>query len=220
MDSVKIISIAEIYYIHILEQYNAMTELNVLSGKVSGAVYTDQNSKQSDLLSKVIIVHFKNFLKIFDIYAYANPLHPDIFAGCRKMEAEVVHIVANLFHGGSNCRGTVCLNHVTSGGTESILLAMLSYRNYANVKGISEPEILVPITAHAAFDKAAHLFRMRIRHIPVGNNQKVDIDKMQQAISSDTCVLVGSAPNFPTGTMDDIEQIAQVYLIMQMDVDI
>uniref|UniRef100_A0A1I8E8J1 sphinganine-1-phosphate aldolase n=1 Tax=Wuchereria bancrofti TaxID=6293 RepID=A0A1I8E8J1_WUCBA len=186
MDSVKIISIAE--------QYNAMTELNVLSGKVSGAVYTDQNSKQSDLLSK-----------IFDIYAYANPLHPDIFAGCRKMEAEVVHIVANLFHGGSNCRGTV-----TSGGTESILLAMLSYRNYANVKGISEPEILVPITAHAAFDKAAHLFRMRIRHIPVGNNQKVDIDKMQQAISSDTCVLVGSAPNFPTGTMDDIEQIAQL----------
>ncbi|EFO26454.1 hypothetical protein LOAG_02025 [Loa loa] len=186
MDSAEIIGVAE--------QYNAMTELDVIAGKVSGAVYTDRDREQSDLLSK-----------IFDIYAFANPLHPDIFAGCRKMEAEVVHIVANLFHGGPNCRGTV-----TSGGTESILLAMLSYRNYAIVKGISEPEMLVPVTAHAAFDKAAHLFGMRIRHVPVGNDQKVDIDRMKQAVSSDTCVLVGSAPNFPTGTMDDIEQIAQL----------
>ncbi|KAL3982150.1 Pyridoxal-dependent decarboxylase conserved domain family protein [Acanthocheilonema viteae] len=186
MNNAKIVSIAE--------QYNAMTEVDVLAGKVSGAVYTDQNSEQSNLLSKM-----------FDIYAFANPLHPDIFPGCRKMEAEIVHIVANLFHGGLKCCGTV-----TSGGTESILLAMLSYRNYAIIKGISEPEILVPVTAHAAFDKAAHLFGMRIRHVPVGNNQKVDIDKMRRAISRDTCVLVGSVPNFPTGTMDDIEQIAQL----------
>ncbi|MCP9266013.1 Sphingosine-1-phosphate lyase [Dirofilaria immitis] len=186
MDNAKIISIAE--------QYNAMTEIDFTAGKVSGVLYTDQNGKQSDLLSK-----------IFDIYAFANPLHPDIFPGCRKMEAEVVHIVANLFHGGLECCGTV-----TSGGTESIILAMLSYRNYANVKGISEPEILVPVTAHAAFDKAAYLFGMRIRHVAVANNQKVDINKMRRAISSNTCVLVGSAPNFPTGTIDDIEQIAQL----------
>uniref|UniRef100_A0A0R3RZ15 sphinganine-1-phosphate aldolase n=1 Tax=Elaeophora elaphi TaxID=1147741 RepID=A0A0R3RZ15_9BILA len=186
MDNAKIISIAE--------QYNAMTELDVVAGKVSGAVYTDRDSGQNNLLSKV-----------FDIYAFANPLHPDIFPGCRKMEAEIIHIVVNLFHGGLECCGTV-----TSGGTESILLAMLAYRNYANVKGILEPEIIIPVTAHAAFDKAAHLFGMRIRHVPVGNNQKVDIDKMRRAISRDTCVLVGSAPNFPTGTMDDIEQIAQL----------
>uniref|UniRef100_A0A8R1Y1Z4 sphinganine-1-phosphate aldolase n=1 Tax=Onchocerca volvulus TaxID=6282 RepID=A0A8R1Y1Z4_ONCVO len=186
MNNAEIISIAE--------EYNAMTEIDIAAGKVSGAIYTDQNSKQNDLLSK-----------IFDIYAFSNPLHPDIFPGCRKMEAEIVRIVANLFHGRLECCGTV-----TSGGTESIVLAMLSYRNYANAKGISEPEILVPVTAHAAFDKAAHLFGMRIRHVPVGNNQKVDIDRMKRAISSDTCVLVGSAPNFPTGTMDDIEQIAQL----------
>uniref|UniRef100_A0A915PYJ2 sphinganine-1-phosphate aldolase n=1 Tax=Setaria digitata TaxID=48799 RepID=A0A915PYJ2_9BILA len=184
MDNGKIISIAE--------QYNAMAVLDV--GKVSGAIYTDQSDKQRDLL-----------LKIFDIYAYSNPLHPDVFPGCRKMEAEVVHIVGNLFRGGSECCGTV-----TSGGTESILLAMLSYRNFAYAKGISEPEILVPATAHAAFDKAAHLFGIRIRHIPVGYNQKLDINKMKRAISRATCVIVGSVPNFPTGTMDDIEQIALI----------
>ncbi|VDK81627.1 unnamed protein product [Litomosoides sigmodontis] len=196
MDSVEIISIAE--------KYDAMAGMNVEAGRVSGAVYTDQNSKQIDLFSKVMFQKFHN-LKIFRTYAFSNPLHPDVFPGCRKMEAEVVHIVADLFHGGLKCCGTV-----TSGGTESILLAMLSYRNYANGKGISEPEILVPVTAHAAFDKAAHLFGMRIRHVPVGNNRKVDIGKMRQAISRNTCVLVGSAPNFPTGTMDDIEEIAQL----------
>ncbi|VDN04467.1 unnamed protein product [Thelazia callipaeda] len=208
LDSTKIISTAK--------EYSDMTETDVSSGKVSGAVYTDHNDIQHNLLSKV-----------FDIYAFSNPLHPDVFPGCRKMEAEIVHIVGNLFHGGSDCCGTVRkiffhtfytsnifvharMLKVTSGGTESIVLAMLAYRNLANARGISEPEILVPITAHAAFDKAAHLFGMRIKHIPVDGDQKVDINKMKRVISRNTCVLVGSAPNFPTGTIDNIEEIAKI----------
>lgn len=85
---------------------------------------------------------------------------------------------------------------------------MLAYRNRAHSNGISDPEILVPVTAHAAFDKAAHLFAVRIRHIPTERTGRVDLKKLEKAITRETCVIVGSAPNFPTGTVDDIRHIA------------
>ncbi len=49
---------------------------------------------------------------------------------------------------------------MTSGGSESLLLACKAYRDYArDFKGIRQPEILIAATAHAAFDKASQLHR-------------------------------------------------------------
>ncbi|VDK51270.1 unnamed protein product [Anisakis simplex] len=167
----------------------------VLSGFVSGTVYNDIDDENLKSLQ----------VEIYKMFCYSNPLHPMIFPDCRKMEAEVVRMVADLFNGDADVRGTM-----TTGGTESIMLAMLAYRNRANSKGIEEPLMLVPITAHAAFDKAAVLFGIRIRHIPVTSDGRVDVKKMERAITSDTCVLVASAPNFPTGTMDDVISVSQL----------
>uniref|UniRef100_A0A915BA25 sphinganine-1-phosphate aldolase n=1 Tax=Parascaris univalens TaxID=6257 RepID=A0A915BA25_PARUN len=179
------------------DEYSSMGDGRSLisSGHVSGAVYNDRDDRDLQLLQT----------EIFKAFSYSNPLHPMLFADCRKMEAEVVRMVANMFNGNEEVCGTM-----TSGGTESILLAMLAYRNLANEKGTTEPQMVIPVTAHAAFDKAAKMFGVRLRHIPVDSDGRVDVKRMERAITSDTCVLVASAPNFPTGTIDDVESISKL----------
>ncbi|CAG2192089.1 DPL1 [Mytilus edulis] len=124
-----------------------------------------------------------------------------------KMEAEVVRMCCSLFNGDSDTAGTM-----TSGGTESILMACLAYRNIARERGVNIPEIIAPITVHAAFDKAAaSYFRMKLTHIPIDEETRmVDIKAMRRAINKNTCMLVGSAPQFPHGIIDSIEEICQL----------
>ncbi|XP_067011036.1 sphingosine-1-phosphate lyase [Anabrus simplex] len=176
-----------------VEQNLTLGEYKWKDGFVSGAVY----NFDPDLI--------KLLTEVYGRASYTNPLHPDIFPGVCKMEAEVVRMTANLFHGGPDSCGVM-----TTGGTESILMACKAYRDYAiEEQGIKHPEIVLPVTAHPAFDKAAAYFRMRVRHIPVDpKTYKVDLRAMKRAISRNTCMLVGSTPNYPYGTMDDIKQIA------------
>lgn len=65
----------------------------------------------------------------------------------------------------------------------------LAYRNRAYSCGIHRPEIVIPVTAHAAYDKAAQLLQMRIRHVAVDKNQRVDIGAMKRAINRETCMV-------------------------------
>jgi len=163
------------------------------SGCMSGAVYNfnvDAN---------------KLFTDVYGLSALTNPLHPDVFPGIRKMEAEVIEMCVDMFHGGPDACGAM-----SSGGTESILLAVKAYRDYARqVKGIKHPEIICPTSAHAAFVKASQIFRMRLVLVPVDpKTYKVDMKAMEKAINRKTCMLVGSAPGFPHGVMDPIVDIA------------
>jgi sphinganine-1-phosphate aldolase len=143
----------------------------------------------------------------FKRYALSNPLHPDCFPYLRKMEAEVVSMTVNLFHGGPNACGTM-----TSGGTESILMAMKTYRDYGRTtRNITEPEIVVPITAHAAFDKACAYFGIKLRHIPVDPvTFRAVPSAMEAAINSNTVGLVVSAPSYPQGVIDPVEDVAVI----------
>lgn len=182
----------------ILEQtkvYLGLGEFDWRKGTQSGTVYNG-NEALTELMTEV-----------YGMAAWTNPLHPDAFPGVRKMEAEIVRICCNLFNGGQNSCGTV-----TSGGTESIILACKAYRDYAKeVRGISNPVMVVPVTAHAAFDKAAALMDMGIIHVPVDpNTHKVDVKAMRRSISRSTCMLVGSAPQYPHGAIDDIMEIAKL----------
>uniref|UniRef100_A0A1L8EHT5 sphinganine-1-phosphate aldolase n=2 Tax=Haematobia irritans TaxID=7368 RepID=A0A1L8EHT5_HAEIR len=166
-------------------------------GRVSGAVY----GYKEDLAELVTEVYGKA--------SYTNPLHPDIFPGVCKMEAEVVRMALTLFQGDDNCCGTM-----TTGGTESIVMACKAYRDYAREhKGITRPNMVVPRTIHAAFDKAAQYFKIHIHYVDVDPKTfEVDLKAFKKAINSNTIMLAGSAPNFPYGTMDDIEAIAELGL--------
>ena len=145
----------------ILEWFDGME--NKLHKHISGTVYYN-NEKHLSLL-----------FEMFKKYALSNPLHPDIFPSVREMEIDIINMASSMFRGSSK----VCGN-VTSGGTESILLAMKAYRDYAlEVKGIKNPEMVVPVTAHAAFHKAAHYFGIKLKLIDffllIPINQKMSL---------------------------------------------
>ncbi|XP_066582338.1 sphingosine-1-phosphate lyase isoform X2 [Prorops nasuta] len=167
------------------------------SGRVSGTVYK-KDVNLVNLMSNV-----------YAVASYTNPLHPDVFPGVCKMEAEVVRVACKLFHGDKESCGTM-----TTGGTESILLVCKAYRDYArDVKGIKYPELVMPVTAHSAFDKAAQFLNIKVRTVRVNpNSYTVCIKSLRKAISSNTIMLVGSTPNYPYGTMDNIEAIAEIGL--------
>ncbi|XP_036430201.1 sphingosine-1-phosphate lyase 1 [Colossoma macropomum] len=177
-----------------IRQYQTLNEVQWTKGKVSGAVYWG-DEKLTELL-----------VKVYGDFAWSNPLHPDIFPGVRKMEAEVVRMACSLFNGGPDSCGTV-----TSGGTESILMACKAYRDLAYERGIKHPEIIAPVSVHAAFDKAAHYFGMKLIHVPLDKKtMKVDVKAMKRAISKNTAMLVCSAPQFPHGIIDPIVEVGKL----------
>ncbi|XP_027863445.1 sphingosine-1-phosphate lyase 1 isoform X1 [Xiphophorus couchianus] len=177
-----------------IKEYQTLNDVQWDKGCVSGAVYWGDET-----LTKLLV-------KVYGDFAWSNPLHPDIFPGVRKMEAEVVRMSCSLFNGGPNSCGTV-----TSGGTESILMACKAYRDLAYERGVMFPEILAPVSVHAAFDKAAHYFGMKLVHIPLDQKtMKVDVKAMRRAISKNTAMLVCSAPQFPHGILDPVEEVAKL----------
>ncbi|KAM4703785.1 sphingosine-1-phosphate lyase 1 [Rhinophrynus dorsalis] len=183
-----------------LKEYSSIGDVSWETGKVSGTVYSG-DEKLTQLL-----------VKVYGEFAWTNPLHTDIFPGVRKMEAEVVRMTCTLFNGGPSACGTV-----TSGGTESILMACKAYRDLAFEKGIKHPEIIAPVSAHAAFDKAAHYFGMKMVHVPLDKKtMQVDVKAMRRAISKNTAMLVCSAPQFPHGIIDPVEDVAKLALKYQV----
>ncbi|CEJ80633.1 Putative PLP-dependent transferase [[Torrubiella] hemipterigena] len=166
-------------------------------GFVSGAVYHGGD----DLL--------KLQTDAFGMFTVANPIHPDVFPGVRKMEAEVVSMVLNLFHAPQGSAGVS-----TSGGTESILMACLAARQKAYVeRGVTEPEMILPMTAHTAFRKAGDYFKIKIHFVDCpAPTYQVDLKTVSRLINSNTVLLVGSAPNFPHGIIDDISGLSKLAL--------
>ena len=177
-----------------LDGLEEMGEIEWEKGRVSGGLY-NCSTELTELNTEV----YRRCL-------WSNPLHPDVFPYIRKMEAEVVQWCCSLFHGGEGACGTM-----TSGGTESIMLAMKVYRQIGYEKGIQFPEMIIPSTAHAAFMKAGEFFRMKITHVPVDPQTcQVDVVAMARAISKNTVVIVGSVPPYPHGVADPIEEIARL----------
>ncbi|XP_074597380.1 sphingosine-1-phosphate lyase-like [Brevipalpus obovatus] len=182
-----------------VERYLSIGTVEWEKGRVSGAIYCDLgNGEFIDLMTSV-----------YGKTAYTNPLHADVYPGIRKMEAEVVRMTCSLFKGGPESCGCI-----STGGTESLILVVKAYRDYArNVKGIKNPEIIAPVSAHPAFDKAASLLRVQLHKIKLDpHTKKVDTRAMRQAINGNTCLLIGSAPCYPYGTYDPIEEIAALGL--------
>jgi glutamate/tyrosine decarboxylase-like PLP-dependent enzyme len=164
-------------------------------GFVSGAVYHGDQE------------HIAFLNKVYAINSQSNPLHADVWPSTTKFEAEIVAMTADMLGGAEQ---DVC-GTVSSGGTESILLAMKTYRDRARQeRGITRPEMVVPVTAHAAFDKASQYFNIKMVHIPVDETFSADVDAARRAITRNTVVLVGSAPAFPHGTIDPIESLSEL----------
>ena len=150
----------------------------------------------------------------------SNPLHPDVWPSGAKFEAEIVAMTVGMLGDGQEAGGEDAsgedaggemVGTVTSGGTESILLAMKTYRDWARARhGIRRPEIVAPVTADAAFDKAAEYFDMPIVKVAVGADCRADVVAARKAITRRTAVVVGSAPSFSHGTIDPILDLSEL----------
>ena len=170
-------------------------------GFVSGGIYNGDKD------------HIDFLNKVYALNSQSNPLHSDIFPSATKFEAEIVSMVANMMGQGKTPDGAEIVGCVSSGGTESILLAMKTYRDRAREeKGVTAPEMILCDTAHTAFDKASHYFGIKQIRIPMTAEYKVDIEGVKRAINRNTIVIVGSAPTFPHGIIDDIEALSNIAL--------
>ncbi|MCB9091749.1 MAG: aspartate aminotransferase family protein [Halobacteriovoraceae bacterium] len=139
-----------------------------------------------------------------------NGLNPTAFPSLKKMENQVVSMVKSLLSNDENTCGLM-----TSGGTESILMAVKSAREWArkNKKKIKEPEMVVPISVHPAFDKAAYYFGVKIIKAAVNpETYQVDIEDVKRKITKNTILLVGSSPSYPQGVVDPIAELGQLAL--------
>ncbi|MCA9517872.1 MAG: aspartate aminotransferase family protein, partial [Myxococcales bacterium] len=147
--------------------------------------------------------------RAFNAYMATNALNPLAFQSLKRMEREVVQMTASLLSGPETACGTM-----TSGGTESLLLAVKTYRDRARKKTpwIRRPNMVVPETIHVAFDKASAYFGVKKRVVPVLEDGRVDVAAMRRAIDHNTIMLAASAPQYPTGAVDPIAEIGELAL--------
>jgi sphinganine-1-phosphate aldolase len=134
-------------------------------------------------------------------YAGSNGLDPTAFPSLLKMENELVGYACDLLDAPPTAVGTV-----TSGGTESVLLAVQGARDAR--PEVERPRMVIPSTAHAAFHKAAHYFGVEAVVVPVGPDFRADADAMAAAVDDRTVLLVASAPSYAHGVVDPVAAIA------------
>ena len=165
---------------------------------MSGAVYMADES------------HFDLLSTIYSTFAHSNPLHTDAFPSVARMEAEVINMTADFLGGGCKGNPDVC-GLMTSGGTESILTAIRASRDYMRAtRGITQPEMIVAISAHAAVYKAAEYFDIHLVKVGVDDQFRMDVAAVRRAMNRNTILVYASAPGYPHGTVDPVEDLAKL----------
>ena len=186
-----------------MEELRALEQSRWKQGYASGSVYNGDDE------------HIAFVNRVYAIQSQSNPLHPDLWPSAAKFEAEIVAMTAHMLGAGATTapfgsEEGIC-GSVTSGGSESILLAMKTYRDWAReTKGITAPEIVLPVSAHAAFHKAAQYFGLETKVVPLDADFRADLSATAAAITPNTIALIGSAINFPYGTIDAIDALGKL----------
>ena len=175
------------------------------SGQVSGTFYHAGDEHRT----------FLN--KVFSLFSHENTIQFDLCPSMFKMESEIIAMTAKMLNGDavkSHNPGDQVCGTLTSGGTESILMAMKAYRDWArSEKEITAPEVVMPHTAHPAFDKADQYFGIKMVHVPVSAPDfRVDPAAVEAEINDNTAAIVGSAGNYPYGLIDPLDKLSDIAL--------
>jgi glutamate/tyrosine decarboxylase-like PLP-dependent enzyme len=175
------------------------------NGKCSGTMYNGEHA------------HYDFLNQVFGYFSHVNALQRDMCLGMNRFESDIIAMTLDMLHGDAvqvhDASQKAC-GTLGSGGTESILNAVLAYREQAKIeRGIKAPEIIWPETAHPAFLKAAHLFGLKVITAPVDPvTTQVDCDFVNAHIGKNTAAIIASAGNYPYGTIDPIEQLSEIAL--------
>ncbi|WP_235212637.1 pyridoxal phosphate-dependent decarboxylase family protein [Burkholderia paludis] len=189
----------------ILERIRFMSEQEDKAwegGKVSGSLYSGEHE------------HYRFLNECFGFFSHSNVLQRDLCPSMNIFEAEIIEMTLEMLNGDAvkaATPGHSACGVIGSGGTESILNAMLGYREKARAeKKITRPNIIWPVSAHPAFTKAAHLFSIEVIRAPLNDDTTVDLDFVREHINENTIAIIGSATNYPYGTVDDIPALSQI----------
>ncbi|CAN8304065.1 unnamed protein product [Cochlearia groenlandica] len=176
----------------------------IWQGKCSGTVYIGGSESEG---------HFALINQACSMFAHTNPLHIDVFQSVVRFESEVVAMTAAMLGSKETVSGGQICGNMTSGGTESIVLAVKSSRDYMKYKkGIKRPEMIIPESGHSAYDKAAQYFNIKLWRVPVDKDFRADVKATRRYINRNTIMIVGSAPGFPHGIIDPIEELGELAL--------
>jgi glutamate/tyrosine decarboxylase-like PLP-dependent enzyme len=168
-------------------------------GRCSGTIYCGDRAIY-DLIAEA-----------FGRFSYVNALQRDMCPSQTRFESEIIAMTLDLLHGeAARARGLRPCGVIGSGGSESILSAIYAHREWGRAeKGVTAPEMILPETAHVAFDKGAHYFGVRVVRAPVDpETTLVDVDFVRARVNPNTVLLVGSAGNYPYGTIDPIAELS------------
>jgi sphinganine-1-phosphate aldolase len=150
--------------------------------------------------------HSEFIKNAYHSYASENGLNPGAFKSLKKLENEIIAATANILNGSDEVCGVV-----TSGGTESCLMAVKTYRDMARDKRrVKKPEMILPETAHVAWFKASEYFGVKIRLVPLTDDFSPDLRKLRKLINRNTVMILGSAPEYPHGIIDPIAQMGEI----------
>ena len=185
------------------------------TGKSPGSIFQALNDFKKDdpqwseglIFSLVYYLgeeHRKLLSDAYSLYMFENGLNMMAFKSLKKMETEVLQMSAALMDGDDKTVGTM-----TSGGTESILMAVKTYRDR---KKVSAPEIIAPESVHVAFNKACDYFGVKMRRARLDSEFRVDLEHVRSLINSNTIAIVGSAPQYPQGVIDPIVELGKLAL--------
>jgi glutamate/tyrosine decarboxylase-like PLP-dependent enzyme len=150
--------------------------------------------------------HTQRLLDVYKMFFAANGLSPAAFPSLGRFEKDVVKIMAGLLGGGKQAVGTM-----TSGGTESILLAVKAHRDWFRKKNSKmRPQIIIPASAHPAFYKAAHYFDLEPVTVALNSTFRLAPADVANAVTKATALIVASAPSYPYGMVDPIPELGAI----------
>src|SRR3984957_14201016 len=125
--------------------------------------------------------HYAFLNRVFSLYSHANLLQRDLCPSGTKFESEILAMTRRMLHGDKEVAGAI-----TSGGSESILSAVLVYRELGRERGITSPELIAPESIHPAFQKAAHYFGVKLVRVPVAKDYRADLQATRARIGPNT----------------------------------
>jgi glutamate/tyrosine decarboxylase-like PLP-dependent enzyme len=171
------------------------------SGKISGSFYHGDQD------------HYDFLNEAFSYYSQVNTIQRDVCPSITKYEGEVIAMTLDIFNGDAvNKRDPKqkATGSLTTGGTDSIFQSVYVHREWAAEKGITQPEIVLPVSAHPAFFKAAHYLNIKAITAKIDENYQADVQDIESKITANTIMIMGSAGNYGHGIIDPIEKLSDL----------
>jgi len=172
----------------IIDYINVIKENDTAYKLISGCIYDSEEN-----------IHKNIMMRAYEQYAYSNPMHGDIFNSVVFMERNIISMIGYLLHNNNPC-GTI-----TNGGTESLFLAIKSYRDLKH-RGV--PNLVVPDTVHCSIDKICHYLCIKVIKVPTDKEHRICANKLMRYVNNSTIAVILSAPSYGFGVMDDVATIA------------